>query len=253
MDIEELLQGVQRPGRYIGGEWNSVTKEWSDERIKCLLAFPDTYEIGMSYLGMRILYGILNERPDVLCERVFSPWIDMEKLLRERKAPLFSLESKRPIRDFDIIGFSLAYELNYTNVLNILDLGGIPKRSADRVGSDPLIIAGGPACYNPEPMSDFIDAFVIGDGEDVIVEIVEAYKRWKYEGPGARGQGQVKKNKDALLKELAGIEGVYVPGLYEAEYNSDGTLKRFAPKEKAPGVVKKRLVADLDKAFYPVK
>ncbi len=243
MNIDELLQGIQKPGRYIGGEWNSVTKEWTSERIKCLLAFPDTYEIGMSYLGMRILYGILNGRPDVLCERVFAPWADMERRLREKRAPLFSLESKRPVKDFDLIGFSLAYELNYTNVLNMLDLGGVPKRSADRKDEDPIIVAGGPSCYNPEPMSDFVDAFVVGDGEEAILEIVEAYKSHK----------DKRMKRGELLREMAKIEGVYVPSLYAVEYNTDGTLKRFVPKEAAPSVIKKRVVADLDKAFYPVR
>src|SRR3989338_5796338 len=174
--ILELLPFVQKPARYIGAEHNSVKKDWAKPYIRFLLAFPDVYDVGMSYLGMRILYGLLNERDDVLCERVFSAWPDMERLLREKNIPLFSLESKRPMNEFDIIGFSLTYDLGYTNVLNMLVLGGIPIRTSDRGDDDPLIIAGGPSTYNPEPMADFIDAFVIGEGEEGILEIVEAYK-----------------------------------------------------------------------------
>ena len=244
----ELLKQVQKPGRYIGGEHNSVTKDWGRPYVRFLLAFPDIYEVGMSYLGMRILYGILNERGDALCERVFSVWPDMEKLLRQWHVPLFSLESKRPLNEFDIIGFSLTYDLNYTNVLNILDLGGIPLRSRDRSDEDPLVIAGGPAAYNPEPMADFIDAFVIGEGEEVIVEILEAYQR--NQKPEHRNQ---RADRKKMLSELAKIEGVYVPSLYEVEYNGDGTIKKFAPKNSAPPIVRKRVVKDLNSCFYPVK
>ena len=172
--LGEMILKVRKPARYTGGEWNSVKKEWTGSLIKVLLAFPDAYEIGMSYLGMKILYGILNARADCLCERVFSPWPDFEKALRDEQMVLFSLESRKPLSDFDIIGISLAYELSYTNVLNLLDLGGVPIRSCDRKDTDPIIIAGGPSCYNPEPMADFIDAFVIGDGEEAIGEIIDA-------------------------------------------------------------------------------
>jgi radical SAM family uncharacterized protein len=245
MNIDELLVGVQKPARYIGGEWNSVKKEWSEDRVKVLLAFPDLYEVGMSYLGLKILYGILNGRDDVLCERVFSPWPDFEEILSKTKTSLFSLESRRPIRDFDIIGISLAYELTYTNVLNILDLGGIPKTSAGRRDGDPLIIAGGPTVYNPEPMADFIDAFVIGDGEEIVVEIIEAYK-------SCRVSGGIRREK--LLVNLAAIEGVYVPSLYRVEYKSDKTIKAIAPVSKdTPPKIIKRTVKDLDKSFYPTK
>ena len=242
--LNELLLTVQKPGRYVGGEWNSVRKEWTDDKVKVLLAFPDLYEVGMSYLGTKILYGILNKRSDCLCERVFSPWVDFEKVLRDNKTSLFSLESRKPIREFDIIGISVAYELCYTNILNLLDLGGIPVRSADRTDEDPLIIAGGPSIYNPEPIAEFIDLFLIGDGEDAINEIVDSYKRLQSSG--------VKKRAD-ILRELANIKGVYVPSLYKVEYNVDGTIKSFNPSDAGvPAKVEKRVVEDLDNAFYPV-
>ncbi len=242
-NLDELLLTVQKPGRYVGGEWNSVKKEWTEDKLKVLLAFPDAYEIGMSYLGMKVLYGMLNGRDDCLCERVFSPWMDFEKVLRENSIALFSLESRKPISQFDVIGFSLTYELGYTNVLNMLDLGGIPKRSSDRRSEDPLIIAGGPACYNPEPMADFIDAFLIGDAEEAILEIVDVCK--------GRGKGDVARIK--LLRSLAGIKGVYVPSLYKIEYNQDNTIKQFSPTDEAiPKIIEKRFVKSLDSAFYPV-
>ena len=236
-NLEELLLTVQKPARYIGGEWNSVKKEWTADKVKVLLAFPEVYEVGMSYLGLKILYGILNKRGDCLAERVFSPWPDFEDVLRKNNMSVFSLESRRPIKEFDIIGFSLAYELNYTNTLNLLDLGGIPLRSAERTDGDPLIIAGGPACFNPEPMAEFIDAFIIGDGEEAIGEIVDTYKSI---------------DRKNLLKELAKIQGVYVPSLYEVTYNDDGTVKNFSPREKdVPVKIKKIVTRDLDNSFYP--
>ncbi|MDD5174546.1 MAG: TIGR03960 family B12-binding radical SAM protein [Candidatus Omnitrophica bacterium] len=237
-NLKELLMQVQKPARYIGGEWNMVKKDWTADRVKVLLAFPEVYEVGMSYLGLKILYGILNKRDDCLCERVFSPWADFEDILRKNRMSLFSLESRRAIKEFDIIGISLAYELNYTNVLNLLDLGGVPIRSSERGEDDPIVIAGGPACYNPEPMSEFIDAFVIGDGEEVVCEIIDAFK--------------LNLNRGKLLKELAKIPGVYVPSLYETAYNNDGTIKSFLPKEKdLPRKIQKRVVKDLDNSFYP--
>ena len=249
--ILELIKQVQKPGRYIGEEYNAVKKDWAQPFLRVLLAFPDMYEVGMSYLGMRILYGILNERKDVVCERVFAPWPDMETLLRKHACPIFGLESKKPIKEFDIIGFSFAFELNYTNALNILDLGGVPMRSRDRGDGDPLVMAGGPSCYNPEPMADFIDAFVIGDGEEAIVDIVEVCKR--FVDTGHRTQKRIRDRK-GLLKELATIDGVYVPSLYDVEYATDGTIHYFKPQATgAPSRVKKRLVKDLDSAYYPVK
>lgn len=242
--LNELLLTVQKPGRYVGGEWNAVKKEWTGDKVKVLLAFPDAYEVGMSYLGIKILYGILNNRSDCLCERVFSPWIDFEEVLRKNQISLFSLESRRPIKEFDIIGISLAYELSYTNVLNLLDLGGVPLRSAERADPDPLVIAGGPSCYNPEPMAEFIDAFLIGDGEDAVNEIVDMYKRLRLSENRSR--------KD-ILREMAKIKGVYVPSLYKVDYNEDGTISGFEPCERdVPKKIEKRIVKDLDKAFYPI-
>ena len=177
--LNELLLTVQKPGRYVGGEWNAVKKEWTAEQVKVCLAFPDVYEIGMSHLGIKILYGILNNRDDCLCERAFAPWGDFEKVLRDNNMPLYALESRKPLKDFDILGFSIGHELCYTNMLNMLDLGGIPLRSAERGDNDPLVIAGGPSVFNPEPIADFIDAFVIGDGEEIIGEIVDVYKRYR--------------------------------------------------------------------------
>ncbi len=245
--LNELLLTVQKPGRYVGGEWNAVRKDWTGDKVKVCLAFPDVYEVGMSYLGTKILYGILNEREDCLCERVFSPWTDFEAVLRNNSLSLFSLESRQPLKEFDIIGFSFAYELTYTNILNILDLGGIPLRTAERTGADPLIIAGGPSCFNPEPMAEFIDAFVIGDGEEAVGEIVEAYT-------SIGNSRQSADTRKRLLRELAKIDGVYVPSLYNAEYNPDGTFRSFSPVEDGvPPRIHKRFVKDLDAAYYPAR
>lgn len=227
MTIEELLLTVQKPGRYSGGEWNSVRKEWTPDKVKVCLAFPDTYEVGMSYLGMKILYGILNRRSDCIAERVFSPWIDLEAALRSNRIPLFSLESRRPLKEFDVIGISIANELAGTNILNLLDLGGLPIRSSERDDASPLIIAGGPSCYNPEPLAEFIDAFVIGDGEEVIDEIVDAAMRAKKSGV----------RRHELLSALAETEGIYVPSLCAGENRP---------------VVHKRVVRDFENAYYPV-
>jgi radical SAM family uncharacterized protein len=260
--LNELLLTVRKPGRYTGGEWNSVRKEWAPERVKVCLAFPDVYEVGMSYLGTKILYGILNGRDDCLCERVFAPWVDFEAVLRNNGMPLFSLETRHALREFDIVGLSLAYELTYTNVLTILDLGGIPLSQSDRTDSDPIVIAGGPSVFNPEPMTQFIDAFVIGDGEEVVGEIVDLYKSSRVrEFASSRGNrfngnsGPVSaERRRAFLRDLANVEGIYVPSLYKVEYNDDGTIKSFAPDgEDVPMQVKKRYVADFENAYYPVK
>ena len=230
----ELLHRVNRPARYTGGEWNIFDKDWERTPVKVALAYPDTYEIGMSNMAVPILYDLLNRRPDTLAERVYAPWVDMEALMRERHIPLFSLETRHPLRDFDIIGFSLGYELTYTNVLNLLDLAGLPVLAAERDDSCPLIIAGGSACLNPEPMSDFIDAFVIGDGEDVLTEFLDAHR----EGKGG--------GKKQLLRRLAGIEGVYVPSLYRDEYQADGLLKSLTPTApEAKTRIQRRLVGKL--------
>ncbi|MFA6321781.1 MAG: TIGR03960 family B12-binding radical SAM protein [Candidatus Omnitrophota bacterium] len=243
--LEELLLTVQKPGRYAGGEWNAVRKDWTPDKVKFLLAFPDVYEVGMSNLGLKILYGILNGRADCLCERVFSPWSDFEAVLRSNNIELFSLESRKPIKEFDIIGFSLAYELSYTNILNIIDMGGIAVRSSERADGDPLIIAGGPAAFNPEPMTDFIDAFVIGDGEEAVGEIIETYKISKSSSGSSRKE---------LLRAISRIKGVYVPSFYNVEYSDDGTIKKFyTAEEGVPAKIEKRVTQDLDGAFYPVK
>jgi radical SAM family uncharacterized protein len=230
----EVLHRLNRPARYTGGEWNAVIKDWDATPVKIALAYPDTYEIGMSNMAVPILYDLLNRRPDTLAERVYAPWVDMEALMREQRLPLFSLETRHPLSEFEIIGFSLGYELTYTNVLNMLDLAGIPVLAAERDDSRPLVIAGGSCCLNPEPMSDFIDVFVVGDGEEVVPEIIDAFLE-------SRGAG-----KPALLKRLAQIEGVYVPALYRAEYHPDGFFKGLTPTvPEARSVVRRRLVERL--------
>ena len=234
--LERILPTVRKPGRYTGGELNQVVKDWSQINTRVALVFPDIYDLGMSNLGLAILYDILNQRPDTLAERVFAPWTDMEAALREADIPLYSLESKHPLADFDILGISLPYETLYTNTLNVLDLGGIPLFSAQRSNSDPLIIAGGHATFNPEPMHPFIDAFVIGEGEEVINEVVDAYQAWK-----ATAAARLE-----LLRALSAIEGVYVPSFYETEYNADGTLADIQSlKHSAPLPVVKRIVPEL--------
>lgn len=238
----EILQQVRKPGRYLGDEWNSVHKEDNGrQRVQVALAFPDIYEIAMSHFGLRILYHILNQREYVVAERVFAPWVDMEAIMREQGIPLFSLESTRPIKDFDIIGFSLQYEMSYTNILNMLDLAEIPLFADQRGDADPLIIAGGPCAYNPEPLADFIDLFVIGDGEEIILEIVDAYKEMALDRKG-------------MLKELAKIPGVYVPSLYHIEYWDDGRVKAINPLEPGvPQTITRCIVKDLDQAPYPTE
>jgi len=241
--IETLLPFVSKPARYIGNEVNSIHKDWYKAETKVLLAFPDIYEIGMSHVGLRIIYHVLNSEPGILCERVFAPWTDCDERMREREIPLFSLESWRPARDFDIVGFSLQYEMGYTNVLNMLDLAGIPLRNADRPETSPLVIAGGPCAFNPEPMADFIEAFVVGDGEEAVLEVVSTYRLWRERGEGRR----------ELWRELAKLKGVYVPGLYEGRYDGDGRFQRLESLDSgAPQVIGKRTIDDLDSAPYPV-
>lgn len=234
--LERILPGVQKPGRYTGGELNQVVKTWDQIQTHVALVFPDLYEIGMSNLGMAILYDLINQRPDAWAERAYSPWTDMEAAMRQAGIPLYSLESKHALVDFDILGFSLPYETLYTNTLNALDLAGIPLFSSDRDETHPLIIAGGHACYNPEPMHAFMDAFVIGEGEDVIQEIIAAHQDWKASGEPRRG----------LLRRLSKLWGVYVPQLYAAQYAADGTclgVDRLYPEASLPVV--KRIVAKL--------
>lgn len=234
--LQRILLQVQKPGRYIGGELNQILKDWDKAAVRIALAFPDIYDLGMSNLGLAILYDILNQQPDVLAERVYAPWHDMESMMRRDGIPLYSLESKHPIAQFDILGFTLPYETLYTNTLNMLDLASIPIFGAERAQTDPLVIAGGHACFNPEPMAGFIDAFVIGEGEEVILEIIDCVRDWKSSMAPRR----------LLLKSLAGIEGVYVPSLYEVYYQSDGTLSHLEPLvDEAPLPIQKRIVAKL--------
>jgi radical SAM family uncharacterized protein len=231
---DSILYQVTKPARYTGGEWNSIIKDWDKTSIKFALCYPDVYEIGMSNMALPILYDILNRQPDILAERVYAPWIDMEAAMRRAGIPLLTLESKHRLKDFDIIGFSLDYELAYTNVLNLLDLAQIPVLAAERNDSHPLVIAGGSSCLNPEPMSDFIDFFVIGDGEEVVLELLD-YLRGRKGSP-----------KKELLRQVARIPGVYVPSLYKVEYQADGLVKSITPTAaEAKPIIQRRLVTKL--------
>lgn len=233
-DLDKLLREVTKPARYTGGEWNSVVKDWESVPLRVALCFPDRYEIGMSNMAVPVLYEILNRQPDALAERAYAPWVDMEEGMRAAGMPLFSLETKRPLRNFDVIGFSLGYELTYTNVLNMLDLAGIPVRAAERDDSHPLIIAGGSSALNPEPMTDFIDLFVIGDGEDLVLELLDCLRAEKEGG------------RERLLRKAAQIPGVYVPGLYRVEYLEDGTVKSITPAAaEASQQIQRRIVDKL--------
>jgi radical SAM family uncharacterized protein len=236
---------VQKPARYTGGELNSVVEDKANVDIRFAFCFPDTYEIGMSHLGMKILYSLINSRDNYWCERVFAPDTDMEKLLRERNIPLFALESRDSLYDFDVVGFTLQYELSFTNVLNMLDLSGIPLRSKDRGDSldVPVVVAGGPCVCNPEPMADFIDCFQIGEGEEMMLEFLDLLDEYKKAG----------KSRKEFLVAASHIEGIYVPQLYDVLYNDDGIISEVKPLEGAPAVVNKRVVADLDNIFYPDK
>ena len=252
--LERILLKVQKPGRYVGGELNMVVKDWAVVRTKVAFVFPDIYDIGVSNLGLQILYDLVNQRPDALAERAYAPWVDMEELMRAGEIPLYSLETKHSLAAFDIIGFSLPYETLYTNALNLLDLAGIPLRSTDRTEADPIVIAGGHACFNPEPMHAFIDAFVIGEGEEVIQEIINVVQKFKgfevakFEPqPSNRVDPQLSTyDRTALLRALAAIPGVYVPRFYEVKYLADHTIESITPT--IPGVPKtilKRMVAKL--------
>lgn len=240
---EKLLAKVQKPARYTGGELNSVVKNKADVKLRYAFCFPDSYEIGMSHLGMKILYSLVNERADAWCERVFAPWEDMEALLRENGMPLYALESGDALSEFDMIGFTLQYELSYSNVLNMLDLGGVPIRSADRTALTPIVVGGGPCACNPEPMADFFDVFLPGEGEEVTNELIDLLIVHKEKGS----------DKLTFLREAAKIEGVYVPAFYDVSYHADGTIETVTPKETAPAKVKKRIIADLDSVYYPDK
>ena len=241
--LEHILPRVQKPARYTGGEYNAVVKERRQVDVRYALCFPDTYEIGMSNLGMRILYGVMNQMDGVWCERVFAPWGDMEEEMRREGILLYGLESGDSIADFDLIGFSLGYEMAYTNVLNMLDLAGLPLRSEERYGLSPIVIAGGTCAYNPEPLAPFVDIFVLGEGEDVSVEIIQLYRKAREECW----------SKDEFLAAAAQIPGLYVPSLYEVSYRPDGTLEQVVPHEGAPAVVTKRIVQNFDESHFPVK
>ncbi len=243
-NLDKLFSKVQKATHYCGGELNSVIKNPEDVKIRYAFAFPDTYEVGMSHLGMKILYHILNEREDTYCERVFAPWIDMEEEMRKADVPLFTNETHTPVKEFDFLGITLQYEMCYSNVLNMLSLAGIPLLSSQRGEDDPFVNGGGPCAYNPEPLADIFDFFTMGEGEDVIGELMDAFNEWKEEG-GTR--------KD-YLKKIAKIEGIYVPSLYDVSYNEDGTIKSMIPNcPEAPEKVKKRIISDLDKVTYPDK
>lgn len=239
--LERVLPRVQKPARYTGGEYNEIQKDKSEADLRMAFCFPDIYEIGMSNLGLRILYGVINEIPGVWCERVFAPWGDMAEEMQKENLPLYALESGDPVSAFDVIGFSLGYEMAYTTVLDMLAMAGLPIRSADRKDLVPLVMAGGTSCCNPEPMSDFLDLMVLGEGEEVTGEILTLFRT-------ARAGGW---DKARFLREAAHIGGVYVPSLYEPSWNEDGTLAALTPLSGAPELVTKRIVADLDKAYYP--
>ena len=241
--LEKILPLVQKPGRYIGGELNSVEKDPAMVDMRFAFCFPDTYEIGMSHLGIKILYYLINEREDAYCERVFAPWLDMEEQMRSVGLPLFSLETGTPLSEFDLIGFTLQYEMSFTTCLYMLELGGVPLLAKDRHDLKNLVVGGGPCACNPEPIADFFDLFMLGDGEEVMMDLLDLYKEYKERGA----------SKEEFLKAASHIGGIYVPSLYDVTYNEDGTVKAVSPVGDAPAVVRKRVVADLDSVYYPDK
>ena len=241
--LHRILTRVQKPARYVGGEYNEIIKDKADVDVRVAFCFPDTYEIGMSNIGMRILYGVMNDMPRVWCERVFAPWGDMEQAMRENAIPLYALESKDPVRCFDLIAFTLGYEMCYSNVLNMLELAGVPLLASERSGLENIVFAGGVCAVNPEPLADFIDFFSLGEGEESTVEIVECYRTAKKEHW----------SKARFLKAVSAIEGVYVPSFYEHSYNPDGTIAAITPLEGAPQTVRKRIVQNMDTAYWPEK
>ena len=241
--LQRILPTVQKPARYTGGEYNEIQKDPAQVRVDVAFCFPDTYEIGMSNVGMRILYGVMNEMDGVWCQRVFAPWGDMEEAMRQDHIPLWALESGKAVKDFDMIAFTIGYEMCYTNILNMLNLAGVPLYARERKGLNQMVFAGGVCTFNPEPLADFIDFFSLGEGEESTVEIVSLYDRAKAEGW----------SKETFLLEVSKIPGVYVPSFYEHKYNPDGTLAEIVPLHGAPRTVTKRIVEDLDKAYYPTK
>ena len=241
--IQRILPTVQKPARYTGGEFNEIKKDLADVRVRVAFCFPDTYEIGMSNVGMRILYGVMNNMDGVWCERVFAPWGDMEKAMRTHNLPLWALESQSPVKDFDMVAFTIGYEMAYSNILNMMNLAGIPLHARDRHGLKNIVFAGGVCTFNPEPLADFFDFFSLGEGEDSTVEIVSLYDRAK------AGDW----TKEQFLQEVAKIPGVYVPSFYRHEYNEDGTLSAIVPLNDAPKKITKRIIEDLDNAYWPIK
>lgn len=243
-NIDRILKKVEKPIRYTGGELNSCIKNLDDIDCRIAFCFPDVYEIGMSHLGLKILYDLYNRRSDIYCERVFAPWVDMEKLMRKENIKLFSLETKTPLCEFEFVAFTLQYEMSYTNILNMLDLGGVKLKSKDRKDGDPFVFAGGPCAYNSEPIVDFFDFIIMGEGEEVNLEVVDCYLKWKKE----------KKTRDEFLEMIAEIEGIYVPKFYDAVYNDDGTFKELVRNnEHAKFKIKKRIIKDMDSLTYPEK
>ena len=243
VSLERILPTVQKPGRYTGGEYNQIKKDLNTVRTRIAFCFPDTYEIGMSNLGMRILYGVMNEMDGVWCERVFAPWADMQSAMEANHIPLWALESQDSVADFDMIAFTIGYEMSYSNILNMLRLSGVPLHSRDRQGLKNIVFAGGVCAFNPEPLADYIDFFSLGEGEESTVEIVSLYQK-----------AQAKNwDKDRFLLEVSKIDGVYVPSFYRHEYNADGTLERIVPLNGAPATVTKRIVEDLDHTYFPTK
>lgn len=241
---DEILLSIEKPARYIGNEVNMVKKDLSEINIRFAMCFPDVYEIGMSHLGIQILYDMLNQRDDVYCERVYSPWTDLDKIMREHNIPLFALESQDPIKDFDFLGITIQYEMCYTNILQVLELSQIPLMSADRTDEHPIVIGGGPCAYNPEPIAPFFDLFYIGEGETVYYDLLDAYLDNKKNGG----------NRQDFLERAAEIDGIYVPAFYDVEYNEDGTIKSFTKNnEHAKDKIVKQLVLNMDETYYPEK
>lgn len=241
---DKILRSVEKPSRYIGGEFNSVVKDKNAVDIRFAFCFPDVYEVGMSHLGIKILYDILNNRKDTWCERVFSPWIDMEAIMRLNNIELFGLESGESIKDFDFVGFTLQYELSYTNILNMLDLANIPLFSKDRDNTHPFIVCGGPCAYNPEPIADFADFFIMGESEEILNTVMDKYNTWK----------KSKLSRDTFLEQISTLQGVYVPKFYNVTYNEDNTIKSFEPiNSKYPTKIRKVIIKDMDTAYYPEK
>ena len=243
VSLERILPTVQKPGRYTGGEYNQIKKDLNTVRTRIAFCFPDTYEIGMSNLGMRILYGVMNEMDGVWCERVFAPWADMQSAMEANHIPLWALESQDSVADFDMIAFTIGYEMSYSNILNMLRLSGVPLHSRDRQGLKNIVFAGGVCAFNPEPLADYIDFFSLGEGEESTVEIVSLYQKAQAESW----------DKEQFLLEVSKIDGVYVPSFYRHEYNADGTLERIVPLNGAPATVTKRIVEDLDHTYFPTK